>query len=122
MVKLYRMDEKKIEKFKKLLEEEKVFIEDELRGVASEKDGDWIPKVEGGYEGDDIEIKREKFIQNQAITVNLEKRLENINIALEKIIKGTYGICEVSGEKISEERLNANPSARTSREHMSDDQ
>lgn len=41
-------------------------------------------------------------------------RLQEINHALEKIEKGTYGICEMSGELISDERLMAMPTARYS--------
>ncbi len=41
-------------------------------------------------------------------------RLHEINHALEKIEKGTYGICEMSGELISDERLMAMPTARYS--------
>jgi len=32
---------------------------------------------------------------------------------LDAVTAGTYGICEVSGEQIPEERLLANPSATT---------
>lgn len=41
-------------------------------------------------------------------------RLQEINLALDKIDKGTYGICEMSGELISDERLEAMPTARYS--------
>ena len=41
-----------------------------------------------------------------------------VDEALEKIEKGTYGICETGGEKIEEDRLEANPSARTCKAHM----
>ena len=55
---------------------------------------------------------------NKGILDSLEKQLMDINSALEKIRKGTYGICEVSGEPIERERLEANPAARTSIKHM----
>ena len=38
--------------------------------------------------------------------------------ALERIEKGTYGICEVGNEEIEEDRLNANPAARTCKAHL----
>lgn len=41
-------------------------------------------------------------------------RLQEINRALKKIEDGTYGICEMSGELISDERLVAIPTARYS--------
>jgi DnaK suppressor protein len=38
--------------------------------------------------------------------------LKDIDSALDKISKGTYGICEECEEKINEKRLEANPVAR----------
>ena len=38
--------------------------------------------------------------------------LKDIDSSLDKISKGTYGICEECEEKISEKRLEANPVAR----------
>ncbi|MDD5009105.1 MAG: TraR/DksA family transcriptional regulator [Syntrophorhabdaceae bacterium] len=38
--------------------------------------------------------------------------LKDIDSALDKIVKGTYGVCEECEEKISEKRLEANPVAR----------
>jgi DnaK suppressor protein len=38
--------------------------------------------------------------------------LKDIDNALDKIVKGVYGICEECEEKISEKRLEANPVAR----------
>jgi RNA polymerase-binding transcription factor DksA len=43
----------------------------------------------------------------------------DIKRALENIEQGTYGICEVGGEEIEEDRLEANPSARTCKAHLS---
>jgi len=42
--------------------------------------------------------------------------LQKINAALDKIDQGKYGICEMSGELISDERLLAMPTARYSME------
>ncbi|CAM4164449.1 hypothetical protein BAMA_11945 [Bacillus manliponensis] len=47
------------------------------------------------------------------------KQLEDVNHALKKIEMGTYGICEVSGEKIPVERLEAMPTATTCIKHAS---
>ncbi len=43
--------------------------------------------------------------------------LHEINLALDKIKKGTYGICEGTGKPISKARLDAKPWARYSLEH-----
>ena len=42
--------------------------------------------------------------------------LEEINYALQKILDGTYGLCERTGDPISRERLKAIPTARYSLE------
>jgi RNA polymerase-binding protein DksA len=44
------------------------------------------------------------------------QELSEIDHALGKIEDGTYGVCEVSGELINEERLKAIPTARFTRE------
>lgn len=48
------------------------------------------------------------------------KQLEDINYALARIEAGNYGICEVSGEIIPLERLEAMPTAVTTKEHAND--
>ena len=55
----------------------------------------------------------EEWNGRRALMAQLEIRYRNIKRALEKIANGTYGICEISGEPIEEERLHANPAART---------
>jgi len=40
-----------------------------------------------------------------------EKTIEEIDDALERIKKGTYGICKYCGHEISEKRLLARPTA-----------
>lgn len=51
----------------------------------------------------------------------LENQFRHLQIALRKIELGTYGICEISGEQISVDRLRANPSARTCQDHMNEE-
>ena len=50
---------------------------------------------------------------NQKILRHLEEEKGEIDAALVRIQKGTYGVCEKTGEKIPVERLTANPIART---------
>lgn len=56
---------------------------------------------------------------NASILNELELRYNRVKRALNKIEAGTYGRCEVSGEPISVERLEANPAALTTVEHES---
>ncbi len=60
----------------------------------------------------------EAWDERRATLALLETRFNNINRALKKIEEGTYGICEVSGEPIESERLDANPAARTNKAHI----
>ena len=47
-----------------------------------------------------------------ALASNAHQTLREVQMALKKIDKGVYGICEYSGEPIGEERLEAIPWAR----------
>ena len=60
----------------------------------------------------------EQYDNNKAILEQLEIRLNEVKRALEKIENGTYGKCEVSGEDIELDRLEANPAAKTCKAHM----
>lgn len=84
--------------------------------------GDWEPTKEEGVvdAADDGEIADsiEQFESNNAVLENLETRLAEVNSALTKIEEGKYGVCDVCGEKIEEDRLEANPAAATCKSHM----
>jgi len=63
----------------------------------------------------------EDLEERTAILADLEKRYNETLLALEKIEAGTYGICEISGEPIEEDRLLANPAARTCVAHKEEE-
>lgn len=110
-----------MEKYKIKLLEEKKLLEVELASLGK-KDvgtGDWEATPENEVntqdvpdEGDLAERAEDYEERSSALSV-LESRLEDINHALSTIEEGSYGICEVCKNKIEEERLVANPSART---------
>jgi YteA family regulatory protein len=52
-----------------------------------------------------------------ALFEHINQEYEDVVVALEKIENGTYGICEVSGQEIPLERLQALPTARTTIEY-----
>ncbi len=54
----------------------------------------------------------------RSLLADLETRYRNVVRALDKIRNGTYGICEVGGDQIETERLDANPAARTCTDHL----
>jgi DnaK suppressor protein len=111
------------DKFKQLLEAEKISLENDLKKVGREnpdRPGEWevTPTGETDVEfREDIADQMEEMDEREEVELNLEQRYENITRALEKIAKGTYGLCEISGEPIEEDRLEANPAARTCKAH-----
>lgn len=119
------MEKETIEKFKTRLLEEKEQLESELKTVGHknpDNPNDW--EADPGdmtsreYDLNDQADKIEEFENRTAILKQLETQLVEVDNALEKIEKGEYGKCEIGGEEISKERLEANPSARTCVEHM----
>ncbi len=115
------------EHFKQKLEEELQVVEQELNELGSKdpKTGEWettgntldvtTPMADSNEAADQLE----EFGERQGETATLEARRTDIKDALAKIKDGTYGKCEVSGEAIEEDRLEANPAARTCKAHMS---
>ncbi len=112
-------------KFKELLLKEKNLLETELGEIGiknSQNPSDWDGRVpaNGADRADDGEVAEsmERFENNNSEVDQLEIQLKDVKDALEKIENGKYGICEVGGEEIELERLEANPSARTCKTHM----
>ena len=119
------MNKKDIEYFKNRLEKEKTLVEEEIKTVGSSDPNN--PKDFSATSNDmdidradenELADKMEELEDNKGILDSLEKQLKDINDALGKIGKGTYGICEISGELIERERLEANPAARTCMRHV----
>lgn len=65
----------------------------------------------------DMADEVEEFDNALGVNSILEEKLQDINAALERIVKGTYGKCEKGREAIDPERLRANPAARTCVKH-----
>lgn len=114
--------------FKQKLEEELAQVEAELKTVGvQDNTGDWEAKetsmdvMSAAADPNEAADKQEEYQQNRSINNTLEVRYNNILRALKKIEEGTYGVCEVSGETIEEDRLEANPAARTSKAHMDEE-
>ncbi|MBI1984824.1 MAG: TraR/DksA C4-type zinc finger protein [Candidatus Wildermuthbacteria bacterium] len=111
------MEQKTIEKLKAELLLKKERLEKELSGFATKDPflkGDWdsrYPRVpEGNLEEAASEV--EEYSTALPIEHSLELQLQSIDLALDHIAKGTYGICEKCSKQISEERLLAMPEAR----------
>jgi RNA polymerase-binding transcription factor DksA len=109
-------DSKFLEKMRKLLHAERDTYERQAKQLRAEADslvmdmdpGDVQFDEESG-EGDTIAVERGRDL---ALAAQAMDMIEEIDHALTKFDEGTYGICEVSGEPIPEERLEAIPWAR----------
>lgn len=111
--------------FKEKLEQEKKLVEAELKSVGRINPGnprDWeaTPSPVDVMAADKTEVaeQMQEFEGRTAVEVELEDRLNTITQALERIKKGTYGVCEVGGERIEDARLEANPAATTCLKHL----
>ncbi len=114
--------------FKEKLEEEFKLVESELNNIGTKNPAvsngttDWEAKPAdfNTDSADDTELgdKIEEFEENTAVLKNLEIKYNDIKAALSKIENNTFGKCEVCGNDIEEDRLQANPAARTCKAHM----
>ena len=111
--------------YKEKLETEKNKLERELATVGRKNPSntkDW-EAVEGDLQIDPAESAEvaegiTTFETNTAVVKELEIRLGEVNRALEKITRNTFGTCDVCKDMIEEDRLEANPAASTCKLHM----
>jgi len=112
------MDKKTIEELKEKLELQKKSVQKELESFAVEDPNlkhNWDAKFPNREDGDKEEAADDAQEYDTALSLeySLEMKLKDISMALEKIAKGTYGVCENCGKKIDEKRLLACPEAKT---------
>ncbi len=113
-------------KFKDTLTSEQTLLEGELKNIAhfNDETNQWeaTPDTDLMNMSDDNDAadRFEDFEERTSMLKTLQARLTDVKDALTKIENGTYGICEVSGEPIEADRLEANPAARTCKDHMND--
>lgn len=109
-----------IEARKKSLVDNQAEIEKELGTISEfdESSGKYIatqPEYDEGSVEDNIDssVEAEEHQERVSRVKDLDKTLDEVKAALEKIEKGTYGSCENTGDWIKEDRLMAYPAART---------
>lgn len=119
------MNQELLNKFQEKLTTEKTLLEGELKTVGRrnpENLADWqpLPAKMDTSNADENEVADtiEEFEGNTAILKQLEIRYNEVRDALSRIESGTYGICSVCGKPIEEDRLDANPAAKTCKAHM----
>ena len=86
-----------------------------------DNESDWVatpPEDTGEADVNDVADSAEEWGEKTATLALLETKWNDVRRALAKMEAGNYGVCEISGEPIEEERLLANPAARTCITHM----
>lgn len=117
---------KDLNSYKEKLQTEKNTIISELaqigvkKGVKNPDDWQATPSDIDVLKADSNEVadRIESYEGNNAILQDLEAQLATIDKALERIENNSYGVCEVCGKEIEEDRLGANAAAATCKEHM----
>ena len=95
--------------YEEKLKKEKAEIEAELKKVPE------VPNLGDDTEGELFEQEAdeaEEYVTNLGVKQTWKERLADIESALERIQKGTYGKCEKCNMEISEKVLNVNPESR----------
>jgi RNA polymerase-binding transcription factor DksA len=113
------------QKYREALVAEKAKLEAELATVGRrnpQNPQDWDP-IPGQHDDDrsdenDNADALNELVNDEAIVRQLEVQLAEVEAALARIADGSYGKCEVSGEEIEADRLDANPAARTCKAHV----
>lgn len=112
----------KTERFRKALLEERKRVEDAIEYLKKETNAleDQTEEGEGGADNHLVDQAAPTLDRELDYTLeeNAEQVLEQIDAALARIEAGTYGVCEVGGEPIPEERLEARPWATLCIEHQ----
>ncbi len=114
------------EYFKNKLESEKLLLEKELTKVGRinpDNPSDWEPTPPADRDvsladENTVADSIEDYEDNAAVVNTLEARYRDLKSGLDKIKHGVYGTCQICGKEIEFDRLDANPSARTCKEHM----
>ena len=118
------MNKKDIDVFEQKLNAEKSRLEAELSGVGQKNSAnpdDWQATAKDievdPADENEVADKFEEIEDNSGVVTQLEGQLTEVTAALDRIKKGTYGICEICGKPIEKDRLDANPSSRISIKH-----
>jgi RNA polymerase-binding protein DksA len=107
------MEAAELTRYRELLLEQKEALRKQLTEMGAD------PDQENTVDGLDFDFGFADSAQSTAernkvlaVIERLRENLQDVDIALAKIEKGTYGVCERCGEPINPERLEAIPYAR----------
>jgi len=94
--------------FKEILQSRKEQIEKNIQGVNTELDQ--ITAQELNDEGDHASANNNSMVESAIVQQQMHE-LKEIEVALEKIANGEYGICEMCEDEIGFQRLKVKPHA-----------
>ena len=106
------MEAAEMTKYRELLDEQKEALRRQLSDMGADPDADSLEGMDfdfGFADSAQSTAERNKVL---AVIERLRENLHDIDLALTKIEKGTYGVCERCGDPIAPERLEAIPYAR----------
>ena len=112
------MNKELLEQFKNDLEIRKLETERELEEFAEkseENKGHWETKFPNSEENTEVEDEADEVEEYEnllPVERALETKLKDVDLALEKMEKGTYGKCENCDQEIPLDRLKIFPEAR----------
>ncbi len=113
------MNKEELKKQKEKLEENRDKLREMLERFANEDkkpEGDWdtrFPKFDGEGDLEESADEVEEYSSLLPVEHSLEVKLKNIEEALERIKKDTYGKCQKCKKEIDKRRLKALPEAKT---------
>lgn len=113
------------EHYKNKLEKELKLLETDLKTLGRinpENPKDWQatpPETNTlGAEKEELAEQTEVYESNTAVLKQLEIKYNEVKEALARTYDGTFGLCNVCKKEIEDDRLEANPAAKTCKEHM----
>ncbi len=119
------MNKEQTKKYRPQIEKELEKVEAELKTVGRknpDNPADWEPMPEkmdiSPADDNEVADNIEAYEENTGILKQLEIRFNELKNALKRIDEGRYGICEIGGEVIENDRLEANPAATTCKKHV----
>jgi RNA polymerase-binding protein DksA len=109
-----KLDAKKLDLFRKLLLQIKAQVNGDIRSMSNESEGDQSDKGDlSGHALHMADVATDMYDRefNLSLASNDREILQKVEAALNRIEKGTYGLCLKSGKRIPEQRLKALPYA-----------
>lgn len=106
------METAELQKFRSLLESEREEVRRQLQESGANPDEDSFEGMDFDFGFADSAQSTAERNRVLAMIEGLRERLGDIEIAIGKLDKGTFGVCERCGKPIAPERLEALPFAR----------